>query len=85
MMCEKVYQSVRCCELPESLTVPCHHLDRPAFADRRASHGEQDHGDQRAMSRDREADVKPHAMAFRSGIERDSGRHPILPHTCGRD
>ncbi len=26
MMCEKVYQSVRCCEFSELLTMPCQSL-----------------------------------------------------------
>src|SRR3954468_15786167 len=29
MMCEKVYQSVRCCEFSELLTTPCHNLTYP--------------------------------------------------------
>ena len=29
MTCEKVYQSVRCCEFSELLTMPCHSFTYP--------------------------------------------------------
>ncbi len=44
MMCEKVYQSARCCEFSELCTTPCHSLTDAAGADGNAAHRGENRG-----------------------------------------